>query len=122
MQAVLQWVLAAGVALLAIAVLVASWEQLRGEPAPEPAPEPAAPPRTTGVDIELDPALALRGGSGGDGDRQARSRALDSALDRMAQPRPRNPAGWTDTEPMVGPGPRAEAPGTPAQPRSTATH
>ena len=122
MQAVLQWVLAAGAALLAIAVAVASWEQLRGEPAPEPSPEPAAPPRPTGVDIELDPALALRSGSGSANDRQARSRALDSALDRMAQPRPRNPAGWTDTEPMVGPGPRAEAPGTPAQPRSTATH
>ena len=120
MQAVLQWVLAAGAALLAIAVAVASWEQLRGEPAPEPSPEPAAPPRPTGVDIELDPALALRSGSAND--RQARSRALDSALDRMAQPRPRNPAGWTDTEPMVGPGPRAEAPGTSAQPRSTATH
>ncbi|MDE2276085.1 MAG: hypothetical protein KGK09_07290 [Burkholderiales bacterium] len=106
-----------------MAVLIASWEQLRGRRAPEGdvAPGTAAPTRPSSVDIELEPAPALRGAAAGGGDLRARRQALGGALDRMAQPAPRPPAGWTDTEPMVGPGAREPAP-VPSRPKSAATH
>jgi hypothetical protein len=92
-------------ALLAVAIAVAWWEQTGKEAR---AAAPPKPPRSLAVDVHLDHLAELPcTGAPNTGDQARRDAALGHAMARMAQPAPSSIA-WKETQPMVGPGERAE--------------
>ena len=93
-------------ALLGVAVLVAWWEHWsrahRAMPFEETPLPPSAPVRVD-VDLEsLDPAPAT--------EQQQRQQTVDATLARASRPLGAAEAAlaWTETRPMVGPGPAVE--------------
>jgi hypothetical protein len=102
MDVLQHWLIGACLALFAIAVVVAWWEQL-GRRADPPPGDLGSASRAPTVDVNLDafeaetptPTTVAA----------ARRIALGETLDRMAQGRARERRSWIETAPMIGPGP-----------------
>ena len=98
MDGILVWLAAGAAGVFFVSVLIAGWEQVFHRRAAPPPPA-AAPARAVSVDVDLD-SLPVN-------DAAQRRELLDDALERMTQPGALQEARkrWTDTTPMVGPGP-----------------
>jgi hypothetical protein len=109
----LHGLLGAGALLLFAAVLVAWWEHLGRQSQARAPLEPARPAGPVRVDVELEDLAEPPPSPLPQGDSASRREALGTALDRRVQGREAGPAQgrrgtWTDTVPMVGPGPAVE--------------
>ncbi len=132
MQTVFTCIGVALAVLFAVAVVVAAWEQYRLlagrlQAWPEPPPSDHVP-LVASVDLDMENFAKLPLPQGDSADRRA---ALERTLGKLAQvpaaaaaaagastasanarpfikPPATRPLSWVDTEPMVGPGPRAE--------------
>ena len=94
------------VALLAVAVLVAWWEHWsRAHRAAPFADAPAPPPAPVRVDVDL-ATLDLAPAT----EQQQRQQTVDATLARAARHlgAAESALAWTETRPMVGPGPAVE--------------
>jgi hypothetical protein len=105
-------------ALLGVAVFVAWWEHWSRTHRSAPFEElPGSPPRAIRVDVDL---ATLDGTPGGE--QQQLQQTLNAALTHAARPSGAAPGSlaWTETRPMVGPGPAVEPKPQPvAEPGST---
>lgn len=94
------------VALLGVAVLVAWWEHWSRTHRASPFAEALLPkPAPVRVDVDLATLDAAPSS-----DQQQRQQAVDATLARAARPlgAAENALAWTETRPMIGPGPAVE--------------
>ncbi len=95
-------------ALLSVAMLVALWEHARRQEVARLPPPLPAPTRAAQVDVDV----SMLDAGPPDGDQGLRQTTVDGALQRMSRASPPmardSRAPWTETRPMVSPGPAIE--------------